>query len=226
MLPYYYRKSHCGDKTVVRSSYLNNASSYSGKMSSLYWFRPLVAILLWQQLHYFITFYSSSLIPGQNASGCLPLCNTNIVHTMTVLMSKLESPILHQICTFVWSLVKMSTEQTTTNKTLRIQKWQQTKMLINRKPRPTETSTNNTVGIPNSRKKQNVSKPKLRHPEKKGWFISFEISVPLHTRIPPFSLENWRCKFRVIGRYKCVYYYREIMPLTIDSVNLKAGICS
>ena len=37
---YQYRKSHCGDKTVVRSSYLHNGISYTGKMSSLYWIRP------------------------------------------------------------------------------------------------------------------------------------------------------------------------------------------
>ena len=37
MLSYQYRKSHCGDKTVVRSSYLHNGISYTGKMSSLYW---------------------------------------------------------------------------------------------------------------------------------------------------------------------------------------------
>ena len=34
---YQYRKSHCGDKTVVRSSYLHNGISFTGKMSSLYW---------------------------------------------------------------------------------------------------------------------------------------------------------------------------------------------
>ena len=32
---YQYRKSHCGDKTVVRSSYLHNGISYTGKISSL-----------------------------------------------------------------------------------------------------------------------------------------------------------------------------------------------
>ena len=35
-----YRKSHCGDKTVVRSSYLHNGISYAGKMSSIYWITP------------------------------------------------------------------------------------------------------------------------------------------------------------------------------------------
>ena len=40
MSSYQYRKSHCGDKTVVRSSYLHNGISYTGKMSSLYWISP------------------------------------------------------------------------------------------------------------------------------------------------------------------------------------------
>ena len=37
MSSYQYRKSHCGDKTVVRSSYLRNGVSYTGKITSLYW---------------------------------------------------------------------------------------------------------------------------------------------------------------------------------------------
>ena len=42
MSSYQYRKSHCGDKTVVRSSYLHNGISYTGNMPSLYWINPLV----------------------------------------------------------------------------------------------------------------------------------------------------------------------------------------
>ena len=38
---YQYRKSHCGIKTVVRSSYLHNGIPYTGKMSSLYWIGAL-----------------------------------------------------------------------------------------------------------------------------------------------------------------------------------------
>ena len=41
MSSYQYRKSHCGDKTVVSSSYLHNGISYTGKMSSLYGIGPL-----------------------------------------------------------------------------------------------------------------------------------------------------------------------------------------
>ena len=42
MSSHQYRKSHCGDKTVVRSSYLHNEISYAGKIASLYWIRALV----------------------------------------------------------------------------------------------------------------------------------------------------------------------------------------
>ena len=37
---YQYRKSHCGDKTILRPSYLHNGISYTGKMTSLYWIGP------------------------------------------------------------------------------------------------------------------------------------------------------------------------------------------
>ena len=36
---YQHRKSHCGDKTILRPSYLQNGISYTGKMTSLYWIR-------------------------------------------------------------------------------------------------------------------------------------------------------------------------------------------
>ena len=44
MSSYQDRKSHCGDKTVVRSSYLHNGISYTGKMSSLYWIRAVAVM--------------------------------------------------------------------------------------------------------------------------------------------------------------------------------------
>ena len=37
MLSYQYWKSHCGDKTILRPSYLHRLISYTGKMTSLYW---------------------------------------------------------------------------------------------------------------------------------------------------------------------------------------------
>ena len=50
-MPYYqYRKSHCGDKTILRPSYLHNGISYTGKMPSLYWTHlqiPRNSVLCW-----------------------------------------------------------------------------------------------------------------------------------------------------------------------------------
>ena len=42
MTSYWYRKSHCGDKTILRPSYLHNGISYTGKTTSLYWIGALV----------------------------------------------------------------------------------------------------------------------------------------------------------------------------------------
>ena len=44
MTSYQYRKSHCGDKTILRPSYLHNGISYTGKTTSLYWIRALIAM--------------------------------------------------------------------------------------------------------------------------------------------------------------------------------------
>ena len=37
-----YRKPHCGDKTILRQSYIHNWISYTGRMTSLYWIRAQV----------------------------------------------------------------------------------------------------------------------------------------------------------------------------------------
>ena len=39
MSSYQYRKSHCGDKTILRPPYLHNWISYTGKTTYLYWIR-------------------------------------------------------------------------------------------------------------------------------------------------------------------------------------------
>ena len=37
MSSFQYRKTHCGDKTILRPFYIHNGISYTGKMASLYW---------------------------------------------------------------------------------------------------------------------------------------------------------------------------------------------
>ena len=63
MPSYQYRKSYCGDKTVVRSSYLHNGISYTGKTRSLYWIRAQVitesfclSLLLWLTFSFWLEF--------------------------------------------------------------------------------------------------------------------------------------------------------------------------
>ena len=41
ILSYQYRKSHWGDKRILRPSYLHNGISFTGKTKSLYWNRAL-----------------------------------------------------------------------------------------------------------------------------------------------------------------------------------------
>ena len=48
-MPFYqYRISDYGDKTILWPSYLQNVISYTGKMTSLYWFSPQ-ASMWWKQ---------------------------------------------------------------------------------------------------------------------------------------------------------------------------------
>ena len=42
MSSYQYRKSHCGDKRMLRPSYLHNEISYTGKTACLHWIRPQI----------------------------------------------------------------------------------------------------------------------------------------------------------------------------------------
>ena len=61
MTSYQYRKIHCGDKTILRPSYLHNGISYTDKMTSLYWIKAHI-----------IMFYrdaSLALCPSNNSSN-------------------------------------------------------------------------------------------------------------------------------------------------------------
>ena len=87
MSSYQYRKSHCGDKTVVRS-YLQNGICDTGKMSSLYWIRALfssdhVKWTITHSCHAALT--TAHLISPPNISklffGVANLCDLYVFHT-------------------------------------------------------------------------------------------------------------------------------------------------
>ena len=54
MSSHQYRKFHCGDKTILRPSYLHDGISYTGKMTSLYWIRALTLMFLVRRDIYYI----------------------------------------------------------------------------------------------------------------------------------------------------------------------------
>ena len=58
MSSYQYRKSHCGDKTILRPSYLHNGISHTGKTTSLYWIgAQMIKCLCITYSHKLITFF-------------------------------------------------------------------------------------------------------------------------------------------------------------------------
>ena len=74
MSSYRYRKYPCGDKMVLRSSYLQNGFSYTGKMISLYWIEAQVAAhgLIWRNYkHDFAKFYKTGTCLWKDFPGCI-----------------------------------------------------------------------------------------------------------------------------------------------------------
>ena len=47
MASFQHRKSHCGDKTILRPSYLHNGITYTGKTTSLYWIGAQLIFPFW-----------------------------------------------------------------------------------------------------------------------------------------------------------------------------------
>ena len=52
---YQYRKSHCQDKIVIRSSHVHNGISYTSEMATLFWISPL------EVSHYIYTYVYDEL---------------------------------------------------------------------------------------------------------------------------------------------------------------------
>ena len=70
--PYQYRKSHCGDKMILWSSYLHNGISYTSKTSSLY-------ILI--QSSDCMDFMASQCVGvNKNFMGCVSISQTLVRH--------------------------------------------------------------------------------------------------------------------------------------------------
>ena len=91
MSSYQDRKSHCGDKTVVRSSYLHNAISYTGEISSFYWIGDLTALSKmifecispdYHIIHFILTHPNISVEPvSSKSSGGVTLRDSHLIKT-------------------------------------------------------------------------------------------------------------------------------------------------
>ena len=105
MSSYQYRKSHCGDKRVVRSSYLHSGISYSGKMTSLYWIRAQdTSVAQWHALHSFTVIcalYNRACHPGGHCwdywSGALSISQVTARHL------KIRHPQISCVGTWSWN---------------------------------------------------------------------------------------------------------------------------
>ena len=76
MPSYQNRKPHCGDKTILRQSYLHYGISHTGKMASFYWTSHLVVIHYWLSRSYlsdtWYKIYVTYAIEKQNnSSSCM-----------------------------------------------------------------------------------------------------------------------------------------------------------
>ena len=67
MSSYQYRKSHCGDKTILRLVYLHDGISYTREMASLYWIR---AQYFWISMHVVRAFRFYSKLVTSNFPVC------------------------------------------------------------------------------------------------------------------------------------------------------------
>ena len=103
MSSYQYRKSHCGDKTVVRSYYLHNGISYTGKMTSLYWFGSQVPAIKFE-----LAELRKEIIDVTNlVIGLVQDCSISIANTLEILPSCTKPsmyPFVSRLCWWAGTL--------------------------------------------------------------------------------------------------------------------------
>ena len=100
MTSYQYRISHCGDKTILRPSYLHNGISYTGKMTSLYWIGALDQYLTvtnvltnWGQVMH-ICVSKLSIIASDNGLAtdqCQAIIWTNVVININEILIEIHT---------------------------------------------------------------------------------------------------------------------------------------
>ena len=102
---YQYRKSHYGDKMILRPSYLHNGISYSGKVTSLYWitaqkssvYTDLALEFIMDWGHIYVNVFHTLFIEAINydmvicKSGCMDMFTSISVCTTSINLSLMAS---------------------------------------------------------------------------------------------------------------------------------------
>ena len=101
MSSYQYRKSHCGDKTILRPSYLYNGISYTGKMTSLYWIRAQVTV---NPYTVFPKNLAQGLDPARFVGKTVFGLANKVLESDTALPYSLSSVIVYWQLTVLWPL--------------------------------------------------------------------------------------------------------------------------
>ena len=119
MISYQYRKSDCGDKTAVRSSYLHDGIFYTGKMASLYWFGPQTICESYRCVNpnkeiriYDVSRYSGSGLPrnysNKNKNLWPPSSKQHCYARCNLIGSSLTIPIVHWTTDYILHMIKQN----------------------------------------------------------------------------------------------------------------------
>ena len=102
-MSYQYKKSHCGDKTVLISTYLHIGIFHSDKLVYWYWIIPCVFCCCCRVLLLLVLFFFSVLFCFQLAGAFQPRCNSPELISGYEVSGKLTfSPFVYKIYTCVY----------------------------------------------------------------------------------------------------------------------------
>ena len=92
MPSYQSRKYHCGDKTILRPSYLHNGISYTGKTTSLYWIGALWCIYPNKHAIIYQHYMGSGPVPACLQHLYLWWVKSTLFYIKTIRLKLLQTP--------------------------------------------------------------------------------------------------------------------------------------
>ena len=83
MSSYQHRKSHCGDKTILRPSHRHNRISFTDRALFVHWIGPLIAEIhpIWKNLTFYLTSAMAVMTQWRKQAHCWQFCGNILVST-------------------------------------------------------------------------------------------------------------------------------------------------